>query len=828
MSVSLGLGSATVSYLANPSTTGRSGTVTIAGQSITVNQAGAMLSITCSPCTGSGAIGQISTVGSVSVSTSDPNQPITFSVSTASGGGFVPRWLSVSPASGTAGASAATITLTANLQGFAPGTYSASVTVTATGTISSPLRAQAAGGGSATVSFSVTAQGSDSLQITYSPNVGQSIQLTSGGTASGSIAVTSSNTAIPGMYFSAGSAVLTPPGGNWLSITQGGSQTNATVGVSLERGSLSPGTYRGSVVLLDTFNNQTSVPVVLIVPPPPTLSAACTQSCSGSGVTGQAVSLGSLSVATSDPTQPISFSVTPGTTNTIGPSWLTVGYTSATAGAAPATIPLVAYLTDLAQGTYTGSVILTPTSPAANGAQTVTATVTVTNGALQVTWSAGALQNQASSQVLPFTAPSALSGTINISASAALSYSYQVQPAVSWLHVSPLPPPAPGSLTPGILTVTANPAGLQPGTYQAQVDLVDSANNATPVNVALTVPGPPALTADTKSLTFAPGSGGAIPPTQVVNLTATDGSHLGFSVTPSAGWFSVTASQSTTPAVLTVGLASPLPASNLTGTIVLKPAPDNGSAPVTINVAFSIGPVISGVANATDGAAAIAQNTWVAITGTNLSQTTRTWGSSDFLNGQMPTQLDGVSATVNNNPAFVYYISPTQINILTPLDSATGPVPVQVKNNLGTSGTVNAAMMPYAPGFFIFYAANNQYPAAEHANGNLLGPASLMSGQTTPAQPGETIVLYGAGFGLVSPAIVNGSETQLGLLPTPWPAITIGNLPATVIYAALVTPGLYQLNVTVPASAPNGDNALSATYNGATTQSGLFVTVQQQ
>jgi uncharacterized protein (TIGR03437 family) len=103
-----------------------------------------------------------------------------------------------------------------------------------------------------------------------------------------------------------------------------------------------------------------------------------------------------------------------------------------------------------------------------------------------------------------------------------------------------------------------------------------------------------------------------------------------------------------------------------------------------------------------------------------------------------------------------------------------------------------------------------------------------MSGQTTPAQPGETIVLYGAGFGLVSPAIVNGSETQLGLLPTPWPAITIGNLPATVIYAALVTPGLYQLNVTVPASAPNGDNALSATYNGATTQSGLFVTVQQQ
>ena len=193
------------------------------------------------------------------------------------------------------------------LQGLAPGTYSASVTVTAIGATNGLLRPQAAGGGSVTVGFSLTAQGSDSLQMTYSPNVSQSLQLTSAGTASGSIAVTGSNSGLPGMYFGATSAVQTPPGGNWLSIVQNGSQTNATVSVLLQRGSLSPGTYRGSVALLDTFNNLTSVPVVLIVPPPPTLSAACTPSCSGSGATGQSVSLGNLSVATSDPTQPISF-----------------------------------------------------------------------------------------------------------------------------------------------------------------------------------------------------------------------------------------------------------------------------------------------------------------------------------------------------------------------------------------------------------------------------------------------------------------------------------------------------------------------------------------
>lgn len=43
----------------------------------------------------------------------------------------------------------------------------------------------------------------------------------------------------------------------------------------------------------------------------------------------------------------------------------------------------------------------------------------------------------------------------------------------------------------------------------------------------------------------------------------------------------------------------------------------------------------------------IAPNTWVAITGVNLAPAgdSRTWQESDFVNDQMPTQLDGVSVT---------------------------------------------------------------------------------------------------------------------------------------------------------------------------------------
>jgi uncharacterized protein (TIGR03437 family) len=44
-------------------------------------------------------------------------------------------------------------------------------------------------------------------------------------------------------------------------------------------------------------------------------------------------------------------------------------------------------------------------------------------------------------------------------------------------------------------------------------------------------------------------------------------------------------------------------------------------------------------------------------------------GDSDFVSNKMPTQLDGI-VTVSGWSAYVYYISPMQINILTPIDGS--------------------------------------------------------------------------------------------------------------------------------------------------------------
>ena len=80
----------------------------------------------------------------------------------------------------------------------------------------------------------------------------------------------------------------------------------------------------------------------------------------------------------------------------------------------------------------------------------------------------------------------------------------------------------------------------------------------------------------------------------------------------------------------------------------------------------------------------------------------RTWQSSDFHNNQLPTSLDGVSVsvTVNGKAAYVYYISPTQVNILTPPDSMPNSVSVEVTNNGQASASFPVKAQASSPSFF--------------------------------------------------------------------------------------------------------------------------------
>ena len=237
---------------------------------------------------------------------------------------------------------------------------------------------------------------------------------------------------------------------------------------------------------------------------------------------------------------------------------------------------------------------------------------------------------------------------------------------------------------------------------------------------------------------------------------------------------------------------------------------------------------ISSVNVAGFGSAALAQNTWVEIHGSNFAPagTAATWSTApDFAVGKMPVELSGVSVTVNGKAAFLYYVSPSQVNVLTPLDNTTGPVQIVLTAGTATA-SFTANLQTVSPSYLLFGAT--RYIAATHANGSLLGPASMsVPGYTfTPAQPGEIVVLYGVGFGLpaASSQLVNGSSSQSGDLPV-LPVIQIGGVSANVTFAGVVSPGLYQFDVQVPPGAANGDLSVQTAYGGSSTPAGDLITV---
>jgi len=163
------------------------------------------------------------------------------------------------------------------------------------------------------------------------------------------------------------------------------------------------------------------------------------------------------------------------------------------------------------------------------------------------------------------------------------------------------------------------------------------------------------------------------------------------------------------------------------------------------------------------------------------------------------------------------------VNVLTPPDAMTGPVSVVVTNNGIPSTPFAAQAQPLSPSFFVF---DGTHVVATHLNGTDIGPAALYPGLTTPAEPGETVVLYGNGFGPTSTPVASGAVSQSGTL-SPLPVITIAGIQANVRFAGLnVTPGEFQFDVDVPLNVPDGDQPLTATYNGVTTQLGVVLAIQ--
>jgi uncharacterized protein (TIGR03437 family) len=242
------------------------------------------------------------------------------------------------------------------------------------------------------------------------------------------------------------------------------------------------------------------------------------------------------------------------------------------------------------------------------------------------------------------------------------------------------------------------------------------------------------------------------------------------------------------------------------------------------------GPTIdaNGIVSGASFQPGIVPGSWLTIKGSNLSPVASDTWDKAIVNGNLPTSLDGVSVSVGSKPAYVYFISPGQINVQAP-DVGTGPVPVTVTTPSGTSAAVTATVAAQAPAFFLW--PGSQAVATRNSDGSLAVKDGTFAGSTTAAaKPGDVLILWGTGFGPTTPAVAAGIQVPSSTIHNASPVtVKIGTADAQVFGAALAPgfAGLYQVAIQVPASMADGDYALKATVSGVTSPDGVILSVKK-
>jgi len=207
--------------------------------------------------------------------------------------------------------------------------------------------------------------------------------------------------------------------------------------------------------------------------------------------------------------------------------------------------------------------------------------------------------------------------------------------------------------------------------------------------------------------------------------------------------------------------------------------------------------------------------------------------------GAWPTQLAGVCVMVNGTPAFVTFVSASQINFQAPTIPVNTTVTVQVIGNCGTdnatqSAPFSASTLAATPEFLYWVStANGQNPvvAVNAVTGAYIGAVGLISGPTfVPAKPGDVLTVHGVSFGPTSPVAVPGTPSTTSAQSVYPALVTLGavSFPSATYYAGVSpgTAGLYQLNIQVPANLPDGDYSIVLTLGTFSTPVGGYITVK--
>lgn len=246
-------------------------------------------------------------------------------------------------------------------------------------------------------------------------------------------------------------------------------------------------------------------------------------------------------------------------------------------------------------------------------------------------------------------------------------------------------------------------------------------------------------------------------------------------------------------------------------------------------------PSITGVINVGSFGAftETAPGSWIEIYGTNLAAASRGWTLADFSGTDAPTALDRTSVTVSGQAAFVSYVSPGQVNVQVPSNVPLGSQQIVVSTAAASSAPYPMNINATEPGLYAplqVKIGGKQYVGAQFLDyATWVLPSTGLAGfPSRPAKPGDTIVLYGVGFGGVNTGTPAGQIAPASSVLNSPVQILFGTTPVTPSYWGLApgAVGLYQFNVTVPVIPDNDAVPLSFTLGGVSGTQTLYTAVK--
>jgi uncharacterized protein (TIGR03437 family) len=194
---------------------------------------------------------------------------------------------------------------------------------------------------------------------------------------------------------------------------------------------------------------------------------------------------------------------------------------------------------------------------------------------------------------------------------------------------------------------------------------------------------------------------------------------------------------------------------------------------------------------------ALAPNTIGTLYGKDLAFVTRSLGQEDLYAGTLPTTLlgSGVRLLINRTLAFIYFVSPAQVNFLVPSTLAPGRAEIQLGLDGRYGEAVQVTLTEYSPALF---QLDPETALATRPDG------SLVSAER-PARPGEVVILYATGLGATRPRLPAGQipigAAWLDKLDD-FKILIDGQIVdrANVLYAGAAPgfAGLYQINLRLP------------------------------